>query len=51
MVTFYKTYSGLTGWCFKMPNAPYSNRYRQAGVEAEQSLQIFKINMLYEKNR
>ncbi len=29
----------------------HTGRYRQAGVEAEQSLQIFKMNMLYEKNR
>jgi hypothetical protein len=28
MVTFNKHICGLTGWCFKMPNAPYSNRWR-----------------------
>ena len=27
--TFNKIYSGLIGWCFKMPNAPYSKRGKQ----------------------
>ena len=27
MSTFNKTYSGLTGYCFEKPNAPYSERY------------------------
>ena len=27
MSTFNKTYSGLIGWCFKMPNVPYSDRW------------------------
>ena len=29
MSTFYKTYSGLKRWSFEMPNAQYSQRYRQ----------------------
>ena len=27
MLTFNKMYCGLIGWCFKMPNAPYLNRW------------------------
>ncbi len=30
MVTFNKIYSGLIGWCFKMPNAPYLKRCMRA---------------------
>ena len=38
MSKFNKTYSGLTGLCFKMPNAPYSSRYGQ-GKERHRTME------------
>jgi len=35
MVAFNKIYNSLIGWCFKMPNAPYSKRYGQFNDETE----------------
>jgi len=41
MLTFYKIYCGLIGWCFKMPNVPYSDRYLQGKNDNYELMKTF----------
>ena len=45
-VTLNKNCSGLTGKCFEMPNASYTNRYTKLGTLYKHRLQSYR-NIVY----